>query len=66
MLPCSQCEANREVELVSHLQWAIMHGIVIEYIFQSYRCEDCGCKFETAKMLDENLRRAREEYAKSV
>jgi putative zinc finger/helix-turn-helix YgiT family protein len=62
MLPCPQCEANRNVTLVSHTERVTMKGKAVEFVSQSYQCEDCGEEFDTAETLDNNLERAREEY----
>lgn len=62
MKSCSQCEAMREVEMVTREELVTMKGHEITFTAQSYRCLECHEEFDTAETLDKNLESARETY----
>jgi len=62
ILPCSVCEADREMELLHSQKTISFKGKDVGFEAEYYRCTSCGTEIEEPGQLDRNLDAAREVY----
>lgn len=63
-MSCPNCEAIRSVEEIFADETLTMKGQEITFKARFYRCQKCNGEFETFDQLGDNLRSAREVYAR--
>lgn len=59
IMPCPNCEADREVELFTYPDLVTIDGQDITFMSTSYRCLTCDELYDSVETLNANLKRAR-------